>query len=640
MLILQQYPAWIFFVELESPVSDLTVLQLEIDYIQLGSYVDWAFNTITGNIFNDNNGDCQFNSTDNPVKHSLVKALPGPYYAYTDENGFYELKVDTLNTSYTVSYTTDSEATLIEKICPASGMYSVSTPKGKSTYCCHDFAQKIKQCAVLKIDINSDRRRRCFKGFTYVNYQNVGNINSSQAQIKVVYPEFVKPISSTPAWTSKVGDTLYYTVGLVAPYSQQTITIIDSVICGIESIRSLTQCTQAMISPANACLYEDIDWNNSDVIVRGKCDMGIAKFTILNGGSGDMPDSTAFRVYTNDTLISTQKFALRSQEYFQVQLPAYGKVIRLEADQSANHPAFNTIPRVSLEGCVTNQALLQSAYKGIAMNTPLNNDFVSSTSCMQITDSYDPNDKAVFPVGQSERNYISAGTKLNYTIRFENTGSDDAYTVVVVDTLDSDLDASTFLAGSSSHSYSIKREVIDDREIVTFQFTDINLSPKKVDSIKSQGFIKFSISTRPDVANGMLIENEANIFFDYNSAIVTNKVSQTIGEYIEEKPELGSIVSKTPVNNITTGLTSKTNTKDLILLYPNPVSESITIKFPRETIESTINVYTIDGATVLTQRLGAVKESRIILQQLPQGIYYYSIADSSGLNQHGKIIKQ
>jgi len=629
-----------FYIELESPLPDLTGIKLEIDYIQLGSYVDWSFNTITGRVYNDNNIDCKFNSTDTPVKRGLITALPGPYYAYTDSTGFYELKVDTLNTSYNLTYTpTGIETELLEKFCPALGKRTVATPKGKSTYCCNDFSQKIKQCAVLKIDINSNRRRRCFTNYTYVSYQNVGNINSKAAEITVVYPEFVEPLSSTPAWTRKNGNTLYYAVGNIAPGDFKSIVIIDSVVCGIEDIRSLTQCTKATISPGNACINEPINWDKADVIVKGKCDKGIAKFNILNEGIGDMGDSTKYRVYANDTLISVQKFALKSQEYFQVELPTNGKAIRLEAEQVANHPEYNTLPRICFEGCVANQSLLKTATKGLTMNVPQNNDLVTATSCMPIVDSYDPNDKAVFPKGKSDKNYISAGTKLDYTIRFENTGSDDAYTVVVVDTLDSDLNTATFTPGNSSHPYSIEREILDEKEIVKFHFKKINLTPKKIDSIKSQGYIKFSILTKADLADGSMIENTANIFFDYNSAIVTNTVAQTIGEYIEEDLTKGTIISRTAVTNITTGISSSSQTQS-ISVYPNPTNDNVTITFPSGSGNAQITIYAMNGTSVLTKDLTIAADNTISLQQLHQGIYYYKITDSNGLTQNGKIVKQ
>ncbi len=629
-----------FYVEFESPVTDIKPLKLEIDYIQLGSYVDWSFNTISGHIFNDNNANCILNSGDAPVKQGLVTALPGPYYAYTDENGFYELKVDTLHTSYSISYTpTNLELELLEKICPSTGVFTVSTPKGKSNYCCNDFSQKIKQCAILKIDINSNRRRRCFNSVTTVNYQNAGNVSSQPAQVKIVYPQYVKPISSVPAWTRKNGDTLYYSVGSIVAYATKTITIIDSVICGNESIRFLTQCTQASISPGNICINVSNDWDNADVVVKGACTNGVAKFTILNEGNGDMSDSTRYRVYANDTLISNHKFALKSMEYFKVELPTSGKVIRLEADQVANHPDYNTIPRVIFEGCVSSQAALKTAYKGIAMNVPQNNDLVTSTSCIQISDSYDPNDKAVSPKGVSSKNYISAGTRLTYKIRFENTGSDDAYSVVVVDTLDADLDATTFVAGSASHPYSIERIHVQGKEVVKFHFANINLTPKKIDSIKSQGFITFSISAKPTLSDGELIKNEASIFFDYNSAIITNMVSQTIGEYVEEDLTRDNIILRTAVSTVTTGIAATTTTNP-VTIYPNPTNENIRINFSGSYGNVRINIYSVSGTLVLSKNIASENDTTLSLQQLNPGLYYYNISGSNGLNQNGKIVKQ
>lgn len=630
-----------FYVELATPTMNITDLKIEIDYIQLGSFVDWQYNSITGRVFNDLNSDCIFNGNDTPVKKSLVSAQPGSFYAYTDEDGFYTLKVDTLITSYLVSsIPSATEAALIQQRCPSTGSQVVSTPKGNVTYCCNNFAQKSIQCAVLKIDITSNRRRRCFTNITHVNYQNAGNINSQPAEVKVIYPQYVKPISSIPAWTRKNGDTLYYNVGVLTAYTNNVITIIDSVVCGIEDIRSLTQCTQAIILPGNTCIPESLNWDNANVVVSGTCVNGVTIFKIVNDGDGDMSDSSFYRVYVNDTLISNHKFELRSQEFFMIEIPTYGKVVRLEADQVAEHPDFNILPRASFEGCVSNQTQLRTAFKGFMMNTPQNVDFVTASSCLPIIDSYDPNDKGVSPSGVTNQNLILAGTKLIYTIRFENTGSDDAYTVEVVDTLDVDLDATTFLAGNSSHPYSIERIVVNGKEVIKFRFKNIYLTPKLIDSIKSQGFITFTISTKPSLADGELINNEASIFFDYNSAIITNMVSQTIGEYVVEDLTQEHLVLRSTVSSIATGVKYRVNT-NTISIYPNPTTGNITIKSSSLSSVSTaqLNIYSINGILILSKEI-AVPIDTVALQQLTQGIYYYTITDTDGLNERGKIVKQ
>ena len=79
-------------------------------------------------------------------------------------------------------------------------------------------------------------------------------------------------------------------------------------------------------------------------------------------------------------------------------------------------------------------------------NFPLDDaDPVVDIYCGILTGSYDPNDKTGFPKGQTENNYISANQQLQYwPIRFQNTGTDTAFTVVIRDTLDVDFDILCF----------------------------------------------------------------------------------------------------------------------------------------------------------------------------------------------------
>src|SRR5262249_13810922 len=47
--------------------------------------------------------------------------------------------------------------------------------------------------------------------------------------------------------------------------------------------------------------------------------------------------------------------------------------------------------------------------------------------------SYDPNDKTAEPVGTGDDHFIPADTTLHYLIRFQNTGNDTAFNIVVRD---------------------------------------------------------------------------------------------------------------------------------------------------------------------------------------------------------------
>ena len=140
--------------------------------------------------------------------------------------------------------------------------------------------------------------------------------------------------------------------------------------------------------------------------------------------------------------------------------------------------------------------------------------------------AYDPNDKLVTPSGIGEENLTLFGTTLEYTIRFQNTGNDTAFNVVVRDTFDVGLRMSSFhLIG---HSHPIETIIdINTREVI-FTFNDIYLPDSFVNEPASHGFIKFKMQAEENLAEGTPIENTAGIFFDSNPPIITNTTFNTL----------------------------------------------------------------------------------------------------------------
>ncbi|MCI0594962.1 MAG: hypothetical protein L0Z48_00275, partial [candidate division Zixibacteria bacterium] len=152
------------------------------------------------------------------------------------------------------------------------------------------------------------------------------------------------------------------------------------------------------------------------------------------------------------------------------------------------------------------------------------NNFDSETQV--VTGSFDPNDKLVTPEGVGPNNLISRGDVLTYQIRFQNTGTDTAFTVVVRDLLDADLDLSTVEVGASSHPFSFT--IVEPRELV-WTFNNIQLPDSNVNEPLSQGFLKFTVKSNSNVQTGAVISNTASIFFDFNDPVVTNTVVNQIG---------------------------------------------------------------------------------------------------------------
>ena len=135
---------------------------------------------------------------------------------------------------------------------------------------------------------------------------------------------------------------------------------------------------------------------------------------------------------------------------------------------------------------------------------------------------YDPNDKTVFGA-TCEANYVVIGDTLEYMVRFMNTGTAPANTVILKDTLDLDyLDLLTFRPIGYSHDMNWD---ISGPGILTVTYPDIQLPDSSVSFLESQGFFKYRIVMHDTVSNLTEIGSATYIYFDNEAPIQTNTPS-------------------------------------------------------------------------------------------------------------------
>lgn len=141
--------------------------------------------------------------------------------------------------------------------------------------------------------------------------------------------------------------------------------------------------------------------------------------------------------------------------------------------------------------------------------------------------AYDPNDKQVEPQGYGIHGAVPIDTEwLTFTIRFQNTGTDTAYNVFIVDQLDDNLDRSSLQILGTSHEMT-SLQIDADGEVV-LRFNNIMLPDSNVNVPASQGFVRFRIRLQPDLPSGVMVENCAAIHFDFNPAVITNTTLTTL----------------------------------------------------------------------------------------------------------------
>jgi hypothetical protein len=234
--------------------------------------------------------------------------------------------------------------------------------------------------------------------------------------------------------------------------------------------------------------------------------------------------------------------------------------------------------------------------------TPANN---VSNYARLVTGSYDPNDKAVEPRGLGEEGLIQYNDSLfHYTIRFQNTGTDTAFTVVVRDTLDAALDVPSFRLEGSSHPLSY---TISDAGVVTFTFENILLPDSFVNEPGSHGLISYYIKRKMDIPLGTEIQNTAYIYFDFNPPVVTNTTRNTLFD-----PTLG--IHQTSAMQFG--------------LQPNPTNDRSRVVLKLDEVSDVqLSVMDISGRLIHAKKMGvlAAGEHQWTLDALPSGSYLIRI---------------
>ncbi|MCB0794536.1 MAG: DUF11 domain-containing protein, partial [Flavobacteriales bacterium] len=229
-----------------------------------------------------------------------------------------------------------------------------------------------------------------------------------------------------------------------------------------------------------------------------------------------------------------------------------------------------------------------SAFPQMPDSTPANN---ARQYAGVVVAAFDPNDKSVDPEQVSVQE-VQAGTFVEYTIRFQNTGTAPALRVVITDTLSSDLNwgSMEYLSGSHDNTWYVQNGVL------YFVHDPILLPDSTANEPASHGYVKFRMRPNSPLMVGEQIENVANIYFDFNEPVIT-------------EPAVFEVALPTVVPSV-----------DLagVLLYPNPTTGRVTL-VAQEAIER-IEVLQLDGRLL---RSHSANSNRIDLDlsELATGLY-------------------
>ena len=230
---------------------------------------------------------------------------------------------------------------------------------------------------------------------------------------------------------------------------------------------------------------------------------------------------------------------------------------------------------------------------------PSNNQY---SFCLPVVYSFDPNEKEVSPRGSGPEGFIPVGPDtLTYALHFQNTGSDYAYDVKVIDTLDSHINPSTLRILGASHTMMPKWIAPN---VVEFDFNSIFLPDSSMNEAASHGEVKFSVALNTGLAAGTQIHNTGYIYFDANPPVVTNTTLNTL--IVPTKTE--AIQTAKPVR-----------------IYPNPATDHVTVE---NLGDGQVLVLDVNGV-VLKQQTTSGSKTTVDISNLPVGIYMLKATNSN-----------
>jgi len=239
----------------------------------------------------------------------------------------------------------------------------------------------------------------------------------------------------------------------------------------------------------------------------------------------------------------------------------------------------------------------------VAFISPYTTDSLQSnngdTLSQIVLSSFDPNFKEVAPSGTILPAFVQNQGELEYTIHFQNTGNDTAFTVAIADTISSNLDLNSLRIVSSSHNCYLDANSSSRR--VEFIFNNIFLPDSTTDEPNSHGFVKYAIRPLSSLIIGDSILNNASIYFDFNLPVVTNTTVTRVDATV-------SVINHVARN-------------EGIRIFPNPSDGFFTLSIPPSAKQ--IRVLNAVGQVMQSIEVNDLSEIHLAIRK--SGVYFIQV---------------
>ena len=561
---------------------------------------------IQGYVFYDDDADCEYLFPEAPRPQAIVTAEneAGAYIAFVQPDGTYSMAV--VADTFEVSMTNPS---FIEATCNTP--QSIEVTEGE-TENINLGITAIAECPSMQVSISTPLLRRCMLNNYYINYCNQGTATAQNAQITLTLDPLMTLVAASAPYTTLAAGVLQFDIGNVDSWDCGAIQLYVQLSC--DAVLGQTLCVDAHITPDTICAPIGGIWDGSQVIVTGECDGDSVRFSIQNIGIGDMAPPPLEYAIIEDQIILMQglPFQLPSLQSLDISVPANGSTWRIEAEQTPNFP-WPSLPSAQVEGCMAGGG---SFSVGFINQYPLGDlePFID-IDCHTVIGSWDPNDKTGFPIGYDEQHYITPETPIEYLIRFQNTGTDTAFRVVIRDTLSDLLDINTLHLAAASHPNKVE---LLGHNLLQITFDPIALPDSNANELASHGFFSFIITPKATAPLGSQIFNTSNIYFDYNEAVVTNTTMHTLQR---------NFVTVTDVVQIPDAAKFS--------VYPNPTSGLLNIKTDQAATYQ-IRITDLLGRTAVTADMNGTNLA-LDVSSLQAGFYLLEAVGQNGTIYTAKL---
>lgn len=576
-----------------------------------------SISNISGSVFGDRNSNCNLETTDVGLRSYSVKATStkDTFYTTTDSLGKYELYIDT--GFYKVSLLPNLIYPLWDaNVCIPLKQVHLTDNDTITT----NFALFPKlSCPNLTAEINTAFLRRCFTNTYKVDYCNNGTLNANNAYIDITFDSHLQYTSSTIN-AFPVGNNVYrFPVGNVQMGNCGSFNVTVYLDCD-STIIGQTHCVDAHIYPDTMCI--ESSYNGPIIEASAVCKDSIIEFKLKNKGT-NMPGAKHYIVIEDQIIRQSNNYQLAAGQEIIVRISTRnGSTYRIEAEQDAAFPAAfgDAIAAAFVEGCTRNPG--DTFRVGIINNYPLyDGEPYRDIDCHENRGSIDPNEKLAYPKGVDAQHFITKTTPIDYTILFQNTGTDTAFYIKVIDTISPYLDINTLRITNVSHPYTFTRI---DSNIIVFEFNPIKLVDSTTNEPNSHGFVMFKINQKANNAIGTVIKNKVDIIFDFNNAITTNTTFHTVGEnYLRV--------------DITTNNISNKYSNIELNVYPNPFRDKAIFQIKNVELKNAhLLLYDLSGN--ITKEINFFNHQITLNRDdLANGLYIYKLLEGNEIIATGKI---